>query len=161
LLEVRFVDAFLKKGVSWPTIRKAAQRARELFNNSHPFSTARFKTDGKAIFAKLYHKNDESVVIELVKRQQYFSRVISPYLKGVEFRGIDPVRWWPLRNRKVVVIDPMRCFGQPIVHDRGVPTAVLAQAVTAVGSAQEVARWYEVPKRSVELAVEYEQSLAA
>ena len=29
LMEVRFVDAFLKKGVRWPTLRKAHDRAKE------------------------------------------------------------------------------------------------------------------------------------
>jgi uncharacterized protein (DUF433 family) len=161
LLEVRFVDAFLCEGVSWPTIRKAAQRAREMFGDTHPLSTQKFKTDGRDIFAELRTRTTEPVVVELVRRQQYFNQVISPYLRGVEFSGDSPVRWWPMGLHKGVVIDPARAFGQPIVNDRGVPTAVLAEAVRVVGSVDDVAHWYEVSERSVSQAVEYEKHLAA
>jgi len=161
LLEVRFVDAFLREGVSWPTIRKAGQRGREMFADTHPFSTARFKTDGRAIFVELCNETEDPVIVELVKRQQYFNQIIRPYLKGVEFSGDAPVRWWPMGKDNVVVIDPARAFGQPIVNDRGVPTAVLAQAVRAMGSVNDVARWYEVRERSVAQAVNYEELLAA
>src|SRR2546429_9784687 len=51
LIEVRFVDAFLGRGVSWAILRRARQRAQELFNDSHPFCSNRFATDGHAIFA--------------------------------------------------------------------------------------------------------------
>src|SRR5688572_17347374 len=44
LLEVRFVDAFRRHGVGWKMIRLAAERAAEIIEDSHPFSTRRFKT---------------------------------------------------------------------------------------------------------------------
>jgi hypothetical protein len=41
LIEVRFLDAFLQHGVSWWTIRTAAERVRELLGRHHPFHLAR------------------------------------------------------------------------------------------------------------------------
>src|SRR5436305_6279153 len=46
LLEVRFVDAFRRHGVGWKAIRVAAECAAEIVQDSYPFSTRRFKTDG-------------------------------------------------------------------------------------------------------------------
>ena len=43
----------------------------------------------------------------------------------------------------------------------GVPTEVLASAAKATGSVAEVSRWYEVPEKEIEDAVEFEQRLAA
>ena len=51
LLEVRFVNAFRLAGVSWHVIRRSAEVAAELFGASHPFSSQRFITDGRLIFA--------------------------------------------------------------------------------------------------------------
>lgn len=161
LLEVRFVDGFRRAGVGWRAIRTAAARAREFFGDTHPFSTAKFKTDGKRIFAEVRQEADEPIIIELAKRQHYFRQIIAPYLKGIEWEDDEPVRWWPMGPNKAVVIDPARSFGQPIAADSGVPTAVLAKALDAAGSVDAVAVWYEVSPRSVKLAVEYERSLAA
>jgi uncharacterized protein (DUF433 family) len=72
------------------------------------------------------------------------------------------VRWFPMgEKRKVVVIDPQRAFGRPIVAEGGVPTEVLASAVAAEKSVERVARWYAVSPREVKAAVEFEQRLAA
>jgi uncharacterized protein (DUF433 family) len=62
---------------------------------------------------------------------------------------------------KMIVLDPQRAFGQPIVAREGVPTAILAKAYRSEQSFARVARWYEVKERWVRNAVEYEDSLVA
>jgi uncharacterized protein (DUF433 family)/DNA-binding transcriptional MerR regulator len=163
LLEVRFVDAFRKHGVSWKAIRVAAERAEEIVQDAHPFSTKRFKTDGSSIFADIVQKTGEESLLDLVKSQYELKSVVDPFLfEGLEFSdpGIEPVRWWPLGRNHRVVIDPERSFGQPIVVPESVPTAVLARAVQAEGSVEAVARWYLVDAQAVEDAVEFESRLA-
>jgi uncharacterized protein (DUF433 family) len=160
LIEVRFVEAFLKRGVRWSTLRKAEARGRELFDTTHPFATKNFRTDGRGIFAELGGRRDPAL-IELASSQLAFSQVIAPSLAGVDFERDEAVRWWPLGAGKRVVIDPARSFGQPIVAAEGVPTAVLARAVEAEGDEQFVARTYRVSPRSVRHAVEFEKKLAA
>lgn len=161
LLEIRFVDAFVRAGVTWPTVRKAAEKAADLLNATHPFSTFRFKTDGRLIFADVSGAIGDTSLLELTKSQHYFARIIRPYLRGIEFCSDEPVRWWPLGNRRCVVLDPQRAFGQPIIASRGVPTAVLAQAMHANGSAAQVARWFETDVNSVRDALDFEEHLAA
>ena len=160
LVEVRFVDAFLKRGVTWSTVRKAEAKGRALFDTTHPFATRPFRTDGRGIFAELGGRA-EKAVIDLASSQLAFAQVVSPFLSGIEFEGETAARWWPLGTSKRVVIDPARSFGQPIVAREGVPTAVLAAAVEAEGAEEVVARVYEVSPASVRHAVEFEKKLAA
>src|SRR5262249_21777378 len=53
LMEVRFVHAFLEIGVSLQAIRLAALHAQKVFSIDHPFSSRKFRSDGKRIFAEL------------------------------------------------------------------------------------------------------------
>jgi uncharacterized protein (DUF433 family) len=159
LLEVRFVDAFRRHGVSWKAIRVAAECAAEIVQDAYPFSTRRFKTDGRSIFAEILQETGDESLLDLVKSQYEFKSIVEPFLfDGLEFSalGIEPVRWWPLGMGRRVVIDPERSFGQPIVDPESVPTRVLALAFKAEKSIQSVARWYEVDPRSVEDAMEFE-----
>ena len=163
LLEVRFVDAFRRHGVSWKSIRIAAEHAAQILQDSHPFSTQRFKTDGRSIFAEILQETGEESLLDLVKSQYGLKTILEPFLfEGLEFAevGIAPVRWWPLGLDRRVVIDPEMSFGQPIVTPESVPTTILAKAFKAEGSFQAVARWYMVDPKSVEDAVEFENRLS-
>lgn len=162
LNEVRFVNAFLNHGVSWKAIRSAAQTATRLFDTSHPFSTKRFVTDGRHIFAPILQgESRESALLDLVDSQYAFRTFLAPYLETVEYVGPEPARWWPLGRRRPVVIDPQRSFGQPILAKEGVPTRVLARAFKAEQSLSKVARWFNVPITGVKAAVEFEMKPAA
>ncbi len=159
LLEVRFIDAFRRHGVSWKSIRVAAECASEIVHDSYPFSTRRFKTDGRSIFAEILQETGDESLLDLVKSQYEFKSIVEPFLfEGLEFSalGIEPVRWWPLGRDRRVVVDPERAFGQPIVDPESVPTSVLARAFRAEGSVQAVACWYMVDSKSVEDALEFE-----
>jgi uncharacterized protein (DUF433 family) len=163
LIEVRFVDAFRRHGVSWPVLRRAAERAAEILKDSHPFSTKRFKTDGRRIFAEIVSETGEELLLDLVKSQYGFRQVLGPYLyEGLEFSDADSVlRWFPLPGSHRVVLDPAVSFGQPIVDPEAVPTSILARAVQVEGSVDRVARWYMVDTKAVRDAVRYEEQLAA
>jgi uncharacterized protein (DUF433 family) len=164
LLEVRFVNAFRKHGVPWKTILIAAECAAEIIQDSHPFSTKKFKTDGRSIFADIIQDTGEDSLLDLAKSQYEFKQVIEPFLfEGLEFAdlGIQPIRWWPLAHSRRVVIDPERSFGRPIISPESVPTEVLARAFGAEGSIVAVARWFMVDPRAVEDAVNFEAKLAS
>ena|GEM_PF-264652 len=157
LMEMRFVDAFLRQGVTWPEIRRVGEMGAEWFNTTHPFSTNRFRADGRELFAKVDSAKD-SRLVHVVKNQTVFTDIIRPYLKGVEFAdGGAPARWWPMPDGKHVVLDPERSFGKPIVDKEGVPTRVLAAAAASFGDVADVARWYRVSVNSAKAAVRFEQ----
>lgn len=162
LMEVRFVNAFRAHGVSWKTLRLAAERARELFDATHPFCTKRFTTDGRSIFAEIREETGEAALVDVVRSQYAFRQVLAPYLHGVEYDAANNVvRWWPLGQKRRVVVDPRRSLGQPIVQPEGVPTSILANAYRHEEDVRVVADWYAVSAKSVKDAVEFEGRLAA
>lgn len=161
LLEMRLLDAFRRYGLSWRTIRIAAEHAKELLGRHHPFSSRIFKTDGRTILAELVGATGDKHLLDLVRNQWEFEQIVAPYLyEGIEYNDLqEPERWWPLGQDRSVVIDPSRSFGAPIVAQEGVPTEVLAHAFDSEESIDVVARWYEVSKRAVKDALEFESRL--
>jgi uncharacterized protein (DUF433 family) len=161
LIELRFVKTFRDLGIGLPTIRDCYRRAVEEVRDDRPFSTQRFRTDGKTIFLEITEKDHDGRMIDLKRRQQVFRTVIEPSLRDLEFDASAVSRWYPLGMRqRSVVIDPSRSFGRPIVR-RGVPTEILAEAVKIDGSIESAARLYEVPKAEIRSALEFEEQLAA
>lgn len=161
LIEARFVHAFVKQGVSLKHIRAALQRAREIAGSDYPFSTQKFRTDGRRIFAEVQEVTGDKAVIDLVRNQFAFKSVIEPSFKGLEFEASQVVRWRPWPERKAIVLDPSRSFGAPIIDSDGVPTGALARAFAVRKSFKSVAHDYLVPEQSVRDAVAFEERLAA
>jgi DNA-binding transcriptional MerR regulator len=163
LLEVRFVHAFRKHGVSLQAIRLASQRARELFKTNYPFTSRQFRTDGRTIFASAMEEAGETELLDLVKQQYAFRKIIEPSLyAGIEFdQEQAATRWYPLPRSKAVVLDPTVAFGKPIVTDGAVRTSILYDAVVAEHDTNFVAKLYEVPITAVNAAVNFEESLVA
>lgn len=161
LLEIRIVNAFADAGLGLPTIRKALDRASRLIDNDHPFSTARFRTDGRDIFLEIGQTDAEPILVDILKGQYAFRRIIEPSFKNLEFADGEAVRWWPLTRQRTVVVDPTIAFGQPIASRSGVPTFALASAVKAEGTIQRASAAYRVTIEEVRDAVEFERDLAA
>ena len=162
LIELRFVKAFRDVGLSLPTIRECFMRAVEAVNDQRPFSTRKFRTDGRTIFLEITHDIREGELLDLKRRQVAFHRILAPSLHDLEFDADIVARWYPLgTSRKSIVVDPARAFGRPIVAAGGVPTEVLSQAAEIEGAPEKVAKLYEVPLPAVRDAVSFQQRLAA
>jgi uncharacterized protein (DUF433 family) len=161
LQEVRFVDAFLNAGVSWRVLRRAHEIAKNRYGTEHPFGTRQFATDGKHMIERV--GNDTDVKFEeVVFGQRVFPKVVTPFLRDLKFASDDQIaEWWPLGTERRVVLDPNRQFGQPIVFKSGVRTEILYLAVKNGASENEVAEWFEVERKDVQDAVEFEKHLAA
>jgi uncharacterized protein (DUF433 family) len=160
LLELRFVDAFIRAGVSWKTMRRAHGRAQEELKTTHPFCSNRISTDGRNILMRQAEEDGDEALLNLVTQQHEFTKIVQNFLKELEFSG-DDIIWWPLGKERQIIVDPRRNFGQPTVVKSGVPATALARSVKANSSVDEVARWYEVQNDEVQDAVEFEESLAA
>jgi uncharacterized protein (DUF433 family) len=163
LIEIRFVAAFLKAGVSWGGLRQAHEKGIEMFGTNHPFCTRGFVTDGRVIFVEIHKETGERSLMEIVNDQHVFAEIVTPFLKELEFDSNHTtlLRWRPATSRGLVVLDPTRNFGRPIVTRHGIPTEILARAAGVSASVEEVSRWYEVAKAEIDDAVEFEQQLAA
>jgi DNA-binding transcriptional MerR regulator len=163
LLEIRFVQAFRKHGVSLQTIRLASRMARELLAMPYPFTSRRFQTDGRTIFASAMKETGETELLDLVRRQYAFRKIIEPSLyHGIEFNQDQlATRWYPSHRSKAVMLDPDVSFGKPVVTNGAIRTDILYDAFLAEGNKNLVARLYEVPVTAVDAAITFEESLAA
>jgi uncharacterized protein (DUF433 family) len=160
LIELRFVRAFRDAGLGLQTIRACFKRAVEEVHDERPFSTQRFRTDGKTIFLEITHDVREGELIDLRRRQSVFHRLVAPSLRDLEFDAEVVARWFPLGiSRKSIVVDPARAFGRPIVTDGSVPAEIISDAVQIEGSPEKVAKLYDVPLPAVRDAVAFQRSL--
>src|SRR3990167_335555 len=164
LLELRFVKHFREVGVSLQTIRIASTHARELFGSSYPFTSRKFKTDGKTIFCEALEESGEASLLNLKKRQYALEKIVSPSLyASIEFSEDETaLRWFPLQNSKKIVIDPQRAFGKPVLTSEGLRTDILFEAYLAEGKdKKKVSRLFDVPVKAVELAIQFEERMVA
>ena len=162
LIELRFVKAFRDIGLGLPTIRQCFLRAVEEVKDPRPFSTQKFRTDGRTIFLDITKGIKEGELIDLRRRQSVFRTIVAPSLKDLEFDADIVARWYPLGiDRQAVVVDPARSFGRPVLGGYGIPTETLAAAIKAEGSVENVARLYEVSSSLVREAQAFEMKLAA
>ncbi|CAA7613478.1 hypothetical protein [Magnetospirillum sp. UT-4] len=163
LLEVKFVNWLANYGVTWHSIRVAADRARGCLNHDHPFALARFHTDGKAIFLETQEETGDRKLMDLTKNNFAMYEVLEQsFREGIEFnaQGVASI-WHPSPQLPHVVLDPERSFGRPIDAPSGVPTATLSEAYEAEGSFERVAAWFEVSPETVRDAVAFELGLSA
>jgi hypothetical protein len=166
LMELHFIDMFESQGVSFQTIRRAAQIASKRFRTDYPFTVKQFDTDGHTIFATLADEANASrrkkVLVEDLRIGQYvFGNIVKPFFRKLDYRKSDVSRYWPMFKKGRVVLDPARNLGQPIDDKTGIPTKALFDALQAGGgqSVKEVARWFDAPESAVTSAMQFEKSL--
>src|SRR6185312_13247123 len=133
-------------------IRTCLDTARELVHDDRPFSTRRFKTDGRTIFIETIERQISEAgarapreLLDLRKRQCAFATIVEKSFKDLDLDHDIVARWRPFRGKPSIVIDPARAFGQPIANDAGVPTITLAEALHAEGSERRVGFLYDLP----------------
>jgi uncharacterized protein (DUF433 family) len=168
LIELRFVLAFIRHGVGLNVIRRCLDSARKIIGEERPFSTHRFRTDGKSIFLESLRELQESgesrgssAVVDLKTNQMVFKQVVEPTFRDLDLADGSVVQWRPFNGKSSIVIDPARSFGKPLAADYGVPTVSLATAAKAENSARRVASLFEVPVAVVNDAIAFERSLMA
>ncbi len=161
LVEIQFVSHFKERGISLQSIRKTIGRATELVESSYPLSSTKFKTDGKRILAEILDEHERKLVFDLYSGQYLLQFMHDHLYDALEYSAFEELlRWWPLGRARRVLVDPHRSFGQPISPE-GVPTSVLAGALRAERSLEDVAYWYKVDPASVRDADDYERALRA
>lgn len=161
LIELRFVKAFLDKGIGLKAVRNCLEYAKECIHSDRPFSSGRFRTDGRTIFLESLEAAGEPKLLDLKGKQFVFKQVVEQSFKDLDLEGDIVARWRPYKGKRSIVVDPARSFGQPVATDSGVPTVALADAFHAEGSAAVVAALYEVDESVVRDAVRFHEGLVA
>ena len=165
-MEIRFVQSLLDHGVTWPTIRLAYKNAQSEFGSEYPFATTRLRTDGRSVFADLEREGGARDLLNLVEDGYEMEKIIEQYLEDVEEDPSGLISaWWPKAFNKMIVLDPQRSFGHPIIDVAGIETKILFSAFEAEGgndsAISQVAKWYEIPDSAVKNAIKFERQLVA
>lgn len=161
LIEARMVARLRRLGIGMPTIRACLETAAEIAKDDHPFSSANFRTDGKGLFLETVGEFESRQVIDLRIKQHAFARIVERSFIDLEFDEKKATHWYLLENRKSIVADPTRSFGQPLTTDYGVPTSAIAKSFNAEGSVEKVARLFDMTLSSVRDALRFETQLKA
>jgi len=161
VMELRFIQFFRKQGVSMPTLRKAADRARKEWGVNHPLalSNSKIVTDRRKVFAKVAEEGNDQVAWDMASGQhEIWITIEQSIAHGVEFNSDTSLAqlWHPMPQFPDVVIDPRVAFGKPIVQGTPVPTSTLFRQFKAEGSKERVAKWFDVPIDVVAKAIDYE-----
>lgn len=162
LMELRFIAFFRAQGVTMPTIRRAAEVARNDWGVQHPLALSRDKyvTDRRKIFAKSADDEGDETTWDMATGQHEMWDAIEQTIeKGVEFNPKTHLAtlWYPkVAAFPNVIVDPRIAFGKAVVKGTTVPTSVLFQQFKADKSKERVAKWFEVSADVVSTAIAYE-----
>jgi uncharacterized protein (DUF433 family) len=163
LTELLFINSFIQYGISIQKIRKAAIIASDLLKTSHPFAIRKMFTDGKTIFAKIAEKENDTSLLDLLRNQYQFEKIIEPLLyECIDFGKHDYAeKWWPLGKKGNIVLDPSRNMGQPILNKYNVKTELIYELYKTDHSVSEISEWYELDEAAIETAISFEKGLVA
>ena len=90
LIELRFIQAFRKDGVSIPTIKRIATAASDRLKTDYPFGANAFRDECKSILASIVQKETDPTVLEDLRRAQSALATSMPALfKKLEYDKVD------------------------------------------------------------------------
>ncbi len=161
LVELMHIASLLEGGISWPRVREAVRVAQKLLGDEpHPFATRQWFSDASTLYMQLGETHDEPILVEMAGAAQVAMKAcLKAYLREIEFNSSTGVadKWRPMG---LILVDPHRSFGLPIVAAGGVRTDVLADHARAGDSVNAIAAWYDVAEPEVEAAIEFEERLS-
>ena len=162
LMEVVALAGFRETGVSMQRVRRALEYVAKEMREPHPLASERILTDGADLFWEFLTREPADLhLVNLNKGgQKAFPEAVMRYLREVEW-GKDQVasRWWPGATRPgrgLVVVDPRRAFGAPVVARTGIRTADIFQRFAAGEPVAELADDYGLSIDKVEAAIRAE-----
>lgn len=170
LVELLYVRAFERAGVSWRLIRDAARVAARMLSTRHPFALRQVYVDPHRVYGAVREVDGSESLVELVGHGQHaMLALLEPYLEQIEF-GADDVarRWWPMGREGGIVLDPLVAFGAPVVAGAGMRVRALTRAYDAEvpafgpdGALGRVAWTYEIEPAHVDTALRFREWLRA
>jgi uncharacterized protein (DUF433 family) len=168
LIELLYIRAFERAGVSWKHIRDAASVAARMFSTRHPFALRQVYVDPRSVYGAVREEDGSESLVELVGHGQHaIPQLVKPYLEQIDFGANDvAARWWPMGREGGVVVDPLVAFGLPVVAAVGMRVHALTSAYDAEvpaygehGAVDRVAWTYQIEPAHVRTALRFREWL--
>ena len=135
------------------SIRSAIEYVQQKMGVAHPLVHERFKTDGADLFVE--HLGE--LVNVTRKGQLAMQAILTVHLERIEYEKHRAVRFFPLfrgeATPRLVVVDPRRAFGRPVLQGTSVPVESVRARFDAGDSVSVLARDYEVAPELIEEAL--------
>lgn len=165
LVEVHVLDAIRHQyRVSLPAVRKAVAYLARHFDSRHPLADESFEASGADLFVEKYGR----LMSASRERQLAMRGLLRAHLRRIERDATGlPIRLYPFTRRghtgepRIVVIDPARFFGRPMLATTGVATSAIAERYKAGESIDALAADYDCRREDIEEAVRCELSVDA
>lgn len=139
-------------GVKPSEIKKAHSLLVKDLNVDYPFALSGIKTDGQ----KVWYETLENLIRVDGKKQFAIKQFIIQFLHKVEFGDNNLAqRFFPLKNSKLIVVDPKHQFGQPTIAGRNITVSTIKKLNEAGQSIKEIALMYSINDSQVINALEY------
>ena len=171
-VETRLLSEYRDRGVPLIKMRPAIEKLREELG-SYPLASSRMWLDVEG--QELVRRAQEDValdpllaLVEVRTGQSVidWTKPADDFRRSIEWTAANgqppqPKLLRPYADIKDVVVNPVRGFGEPVVHNRNVRTDIIAELIRAGDSPDMIAEQYELRPRQVQAAVQYELRRAA
>lgn len=149
------IAAFRSAGVSMQHLRKAVAILGKEIGIEHALASERLYTDGaRVLFDYAAHEDDNELanLTVVVSQQRVFAPVVKEYLRRITY---GPDGWAtkivsPATQKRVVIADPSRGFGQPMFLHGAVRVEDVLDRWRAGERLGDVAADFGVPAEDVE-----------
>lgn len=153
VVEAHVLSGLRKKyGLAFGAIRAAVRFVHESLGVDHPLAVERFKTDGASLFVERFGRT-----INATKEGQIgIGQVLASYLERIDYDNGRAIRFFPLLRDaapRIIVVDPRRSFGRPVIAGTSVPITAIRGRFDAGDSIDALAQDYNVRVDQIEEAL--------
>jgi uncharacterized protein (DUF433 family) len=170
-VEARLLAEYRRGGALMLNMRRAVERLRAELQTKYPLAHAMtwLQPEGRELVRRIQREAEVEAPYLLVvvrNNQLVLAHQAETFVETVDFSPTitsDPVveRVYPRPDLKMVVFDPQRKSGLPIITGRSIPTSVVAEQVRAGDAIESIAEAYELSRDEVEAALRFELLQAA
>lgn len=153
--EAYVLSAFRGAGVPMQRIRPAVELLQSEIGVEHALASKRLYTDGAEVLYDYAAKRNDGDLLELTvvrTGQKQFSDLVSDYLRRITYGddGWATELQLPTYSHAIVVVNPRRGFGLPLVVSGGARVEDLVDRFVAGDSLADIADDFQVPEPEVE-----------
>jgi uncharacterized protein (DUF433 family)/transposase-like protein len=134
------------------SIRKAVKYVHDRLDVEHPLAHEQFETDGVSLFVERFGRTINATQ----EGQLAIEEILFTYLERIEYDDGRAIRFFPLLREaapRVIVVDPRRSFGRPIIEGTSVPVTAIRSPFDAGDDIGDLARDYDIPAHEIQEAL--------
>lgn len=155
LIEMNVFYTLKEHGVKTKAILAAHASMSLALKSPYPFATKKLYVDGGAI---LFGELDELTHADATL-QTVISKFIAPLVKRISFNkaGIA-TKFYPLGEKKSIVINPENQFGQPIIEGTNILAATILSLHKGGEKPASIAKLYNISTKNIRDAIKFSEA---